>query len=109
MLLARLRWSAFGLRGRIVGAVLATTAVSLGAAALVLLPRLETVLTQASKSTLRSAVLHAGPELDKLRQIQYELIPVGLIAPRGSAVARQASAVWSDWLTDGITGLQLPW
>ena len=96
MLLARLRWSAFGLRGRIVGAVLATTAVSLGAAALVLLPRLETVLTQASKSTLRSAVLHAGPELNKLRQIQYELIPVGLIAPRGSAVARQASAAASQ-------------
>ncbi len=91
MLLARLRWSAFGLRGRIVGAVLATTAISLGAAALVLLPRLETLLTDASKSTLKSAVLHAGPELEKLRQIQYELIPIGLIAPRRSQVAKQAA------------------
>ncbi len=56
MLLARLRWSAFGLRGRIVGAVLATTAISLGVAALVLLPRLESVFKNASKNTLTSEV-----------------------------------------------------
>ena len=49
MLLARLRWSAFGLRGRIVGAVLVTTAISLGVAALVLLPRLESSLKNASQ------------------------------------------------------------
>ena len=40
----RLRWSAFGLRGRIVGAVLITAVVTLLVAALALLPRLESEL-----------------------------------------------------------------
>ena len=91
MLLARLRWSAFGLRGRIVGAVLATTAISLGVAALVLLPRLEASLKDASKKTLVTAVAGAGSMLQQIDRIQYQLIPDGQIAPRHSRLARQAS------------------
>jgi signal transduction histidine kinase len=75
MLLARLRWSAFGLRGRIVGAVLATTAISLGVAALVLLPRLETSLKNASETALRKAISDNGTELSAISGIHYWLIP----------------------------------
>ena len=90
MLLARLRWSAFGLRGRIVGAVLATTAISLGVAALVLLPRLETVLKNASKTSLEKAVEHASGDLAKIDHIAYWLIPDGDAAPAKSTAAKQA-------------------
>jgi signal transduction histidine kinase len=75
VLLARLRWSAFGLRGRIVGAVVATTAISLGVAALVLLPRLEGSLKKASLSTLEREVGHASADLTTLAQIPYWIIP----------------------------------
>lgn len=75
MLLARLRWSAFGLRGRIVGAVLATTAISLGVAALVLLPRLEGSLKKASLVTLKRDVSSAKTELTAIARIEYWLIP----------------------------------
>ncbi len=96
MLLARLRWSAFGLRGRIVGAVLATTAISLGVAALVLLPRLETSLKNASKKTLFTAVEGAGSMLSQIDHIQYQLIPVGSIARRHSKVANEAAAAANE-------------
>ncbi len=84
MLLARLRWSAFGLRGRIVGAVLATTAISLGAAALVLLPRLETSLKNASKNTLESGVdKRAKSDLRQLARIRYWVIPEACVSKKG--------------------------
>ena len=82
MLLARLRWSAFGLRGRIVGAVLVTTAVSLGVAALVLLPRLESSLKNASKKTLDKEVKHAKTDLQTLAAIKYWLIPEVGVLPK---------------------------
>ncbi len=91
MLLARLRWSAFGLRGRIVGAVVVTTAISLGVAALVLLPRLESALKKASKNTLINEVSHAKPDLQGIAQVQYWLIPEACLAPKGSALAREAA------------------
>jgi signal transduction histidine kinase len=93
MLLARLRWSAFGLRGRIVGAVLATTAISLGVAALVLLPRLETSLKNASKTSLLKAINRNHEELRKLDGIRYWLIPeYEVISQKNSPVKREALA-----------------
>ena len=76
-MLSRLRWGALGLRGRIVGAVVVTTAVTLGVAALVLLPRLEGSLQNASEQTLQAAVRDAskpGGELQKLRALDYRQI-----------------------------------
>ncbi|MGH2842524.1 MAG: HAMP domain-containing protein, partial [Solirubrobacteraceae bacterium] len=75
-MLTRLRWSAFGLRGRIVGAVLITTAVTLVVAGLVLLPRLEDVLRTASTQALEHEVKDAkrDRELARLASIQYPLI-----------------------------------
>src|ERR1700753_779426 len=77
MLLARLRWSVFGLRGRIVGAVVATAAISLGVAALVLLPQLENSLKNASKKTLINEVSAANRSGDiaYIAGIKYWLIP----------------------------------
>src|SRR5579875_3490447 len=95
MLLARLRWSAFGLRGRIVGAVLATTAISLGVAALVLLPRLESSLKSASKKTLFTAIEGSKDSINSLSNIPYELIPDASAAPPGSQVAKDAKAALS--------------
>ena len=68
-MLTRLRWSAFGLRGRIVGAVLVTTVATLAVAALVLLPRLESSLRTASNLTLQNDVRHAGADLRQLAAI----------------------------------------
>jgi signal transduction histidine kinase len=91
MLLARLRWSAFGLRGRIAGAVLVTTAISLGVAALVLLPRLESSLKNASKKTLLKEVTSSKSELKRLAGIDYSLMVEAQILPRGSKLAREAA------------------
>ena len=55
-MLTRLRWSAFGLRGRIVGMVLVTTVATLVVAAIGLLPRLESSLRNAAKTTLTTDV-----------------------------------------------------
>ncbi|HWD69665.1 MAG TPA: HAMP domain-containing sensor histidine kinase [Solirubrobacteraceae bacterium] len=93
MLLARLRWSAFGLRGRIVGAVLATTAISLGVAALVLLPRLEGSLKNASKTSLSKAIKSNLTELRSFSAIRYWLIPdYAIIATKSSSLRKQAQA-----------------
>jgi signal transduction histidine kinase len=100
MLLARLRWSAFGLRGRIVGAVLATTAISLGVAALVLLPRLESSLKNARKTSLSKAITANLSELDHFSRIHYWLIPEFAIAGKNSSLRRQAqtaSAALVSW------------
>jgi signal transduction histidine kinase len=92
MLLARLRWSAFGLRGRIVGAVLATTAISLGAAALVLLPRLETSLKNARKTSLKNAIRANRPDITKIDQIRYWLIPeLAVVTDKRSGLGREAA------------------
>jgi signal transduction histidine kinase len=70
-MLLRLRWGAFGLRGRIVGAVVVTTAVTLVVAALVLLPQLEDALRNASTKTLRHDVTNAKGELARLESVNY--------------------------------------
>ncbi|HET9093831.1 MAG TPA: HAMP domain-containing sensor histidine kinase [Solirubrobacteraceae bacterium] len=97
MLLARLRWSAFGLRGRIVGAVLATTAISLGVAALVLLPRLETVLKDASKASLTKAIEGNRGDLRSLAAIRYSLIPlIGIVPAKHNELGREAARAASQ-------------
>jgi signal transduction histidine kinase len=104
MLLARLRWSAFGLRGRIVGAVVVTAAISLGVAALVLLPRLENSLRNASLKTLTND-LKATKIQGELRSIANA--PYGLIVeaipeanPHLRATAARAQAKLSATLND---------
>jgi hypothetical protein len=86
MLLTRLRWSAFGLRGRIVGAVVVTTAVSLGVAALVLLPRLESALKRASETTLAKELKtkENKEKIESLAGIRYTLIPLAAQVQVGS-------------------------
>ncbi|MDE3131204.1 MAG: HAMP domain-containing protein, partial [Acidobacteriota bacterium] len=100
MLLARLRWSAFGLRGRIVGAVLATTAISLGVAALVLLPRLEGSLKNASKKTLSNEIAAATSNLNSIAKLHYWLIPEVRTAPPTSQLYRQAATVQKAFRTE---------
>jgi signal transduction histidine kinase len=75
-MLLRLRWGAFGLRGRIVGAVVVTTAVTLVVAALVLLPQLENALRKASRTTLQDDVAAAikDKDLRRLGGINYTLV-----------------------------------
>jgi signal transduction histidine kinase len=75
--LARPRRSAFGLRGRIVGAVLISTLVTLGVAAVVLLPRLEASLRNATYVSLRSDVETAlkDGEVTGIGRIDYRLLP----------------------------------
>ncbi|HET9719140.1 MAG TPA: HAMP domain-containing sensor histidine kinase [Solirubrobacteraceae bacterium] len=70
----RLRFSAFGLRGRIVGAVLVTAVVTLLVAALALLPRLETSLRNASELTLQHDVQNAQGQLRHIASIHYAYI-----------------------------------
>jgi signal transduction histidine kinase len=79
-MLLRLRWGAFGLRGRIVGAVVVTTAVTLVVAALVLLPQLEDALRKASRTTLINDVAAARKyhDLTDLERVNYSLVNVGL-------------------------------
>ncbi len=105
MLLARLRWSAFGLRGRIVGAVVVTAAISLGVAALVLLPRLENSLQSASLTTLKKDVESYAikAELKYIaNNINYELIVEGRAQPKTplGAKAARAQADLNNALTD---------
>jgi signal transduction histidine kinase len=87
-MLARVRWSTFGLRGRIVGAVLVTTIATLAVAAIVLLPRLESSLRKASKTTLVTdvtAARHDG-DLHRLATVHYASInAIRPTAPKGSA------------------------
>ncbi|HWD85420.1 MAG TPA: HAMP domain-containing sensor histidine kinase [Solirubrobacteraceae bacterium] len=67
----RLRFSAFGLRARIVGAVLITAVVTLLVAAVALLPRLESLLSNASLATLQSDVRNASGEIRQIEALHY--------------------------------------
>lgn len=91
MLLARLRWGAFGLRGRIIGAVVVTTAVSLGVAALVLLPRLESVLRDAAQKTLTTEIKTNNKEIQGIAHINYDLIALSRSEPKGSTLQKQGA------------------
>lgn len=88
-----MRWSAFGLRGRIVGAVLVTGAISLGVAALVLLPRLHASLVHASKTTLKTQVYAKANKglIRSLDTLPYRLIPDRSLLPKGK-LQREAAA-----------------
>ncbi len=71
--LERLRWGALGLRGRLVGAVIGTTIITLAVAAVVLLPRLEDSLRSAAQKTLKGevrAVEHFGA-ISEIAKIPY--------------------------------------
>lgn len=68
----RLRSISVGLRERIVGVVLLTTAVTLGVAALTLLPRLESSLRKAAMTTLQRDVVAASGYLFQLERISYQ-------------------------------------
>jgi signal transduction histidine kinase len=74
MRIRSLRWGAFGLRGRIVGAVLITTVATLSIAGLGLLPRLETSLRNASKLTLQEDLNSSGSELASFAKLRYAFI-----------------------------------
>ncbi len=93
-MLSKLRWGAFGLRGRIIGAVVVTTAVTLGVAGLVLLPKLEGSLQNASKTTLKNDVkagFKRGGALRTLNLIPYKqiaLLEVPGVSKRSRAYAR---------------------
>src|ERR1700722_14686565 len=109
MLLARLRWSVFGLRGRIVGAVVATAAISLGVAALVLLPQLENSLKNASKKTLINEVFAAekSGDIHYIADIPYWIIPEAETARPKSKEAVAAQTAAND-LNAALQGLQNP-
>ena len=90
-MLARLQWSAFGLRGRIVGAVLVTAVATLMVATIVLLPQLEQSLKTASETTLRNDVRTAHDQIEGIGRIRYELIPLaGEPALRHTRLAGEA-------------------
>jgi signal transduction histidine kinase len=101
--LLRLRWGAFGLRGRIVGAVVVTTFVTLVVAALVLLPQLEDALRTASRTTLKDDVTAAKKydDLKRLESVNYGLVNSSLedqkfdlpLAKRAAAQARALDTV----------------
>ncbi len=93
-MLARLQWSAFGLRGRIVGAVLVTTVATLAVATIVLLSQLESSLKQAALLTLQDDVAAASKpraELANLAAVNYRIIPERSIPSlRGTQAQRYA-------------------
>jgi signal transduction histidine kinase len=108
MLLARLRWSVFGLRGRIVGAVVVTAAISLGVAALVLLPQLENSLKNAAKKTLVNEVIAArnSQDIEYIAKIPFLwTIPEAGAAPPKSELAKHAATAASS-LKKALEGLQ---
>ena len=113
-MLSKLRWGAFGLRGRIVGAVVVTTAVTLGVAALVLLPRLESSLQNASKTTLekdvRAAFKKDGGPLRTLSGIDYSdiaLLQVPGLSKHSSLYRQASQANQALARTEGRLRLQL--
>jgi signal transduction histidine kinase len=88
-LLARLRWGALGLRGRVVGAVVLTSVITLAVAAVVLLPRLEGSLRNAALTTLRHDVDHVRKQLKDIEGVQYATIA---LLPDGHLTKRQRSS-----------------
>jgi signal transduction histidine kinase len=89
-MLLRLRWGAFGLRGRIVGAVVVTTAVTLVVAALVLLPQLEQALRHASEQTLVKNIAKAqtNGDLKRLERINYTRVNTSLVLQKSDPKLR---------------------
>ena len=71
----RLRWSAFGLRGRIVGVVLVTTITTLSWPRSALLPRLESSLQTASLRTVKTDLGNGAAKryLGRLKTVDYAL------------------------------------
>ena len=112
-MLSKLRWGAFGLRGRIIGAVVVTTAVTLGVAGLVLLPKLEGSLQNASKTTLKNDVKAAfkkGGELRTLNRIHYQeiaILAVPGVNKRSPAYVRASNSADLLAMTEQKLRLQL--
>ena len=112
-MLSKLRWGAFGLRGRIIGAVVVTTAVTLGVAGLVLLPKLEGSLQNASKTTLKNDVKAAfkkGGELRTLDRIHYQeiaILAVPGVNKRSPAYVRASNSADLLVITEQKLRLQL--
>jgi signal transduction histidine kinase len=80
--LARLRWGAFGLRGRILGLVVVSTVATLLVAAAVLLPRLESSLRNAAETTLR-ADLHTAARQHRLQAFDHlDYLRLAVLAER---------------------------
>ncbi len=69
----RLRWSAFGLRARIVGAVLGTAVATLVVAAIALLGPLENSLRNAAQKTLQAELHGAVPSI---AGVDYSQLPL---------------------------------
>lgn len=89
----RLRSISVGLRGRIVGVVVLTTAVTLGVAALTLLPRLESSLRKAAMTTLQHDVVAASGYLAGLEDISYQSLDDNVSAgPETAEKAQQTTA-----------------
>jgi len=105
-MLTQLRWSAFGLRGRIVGAVLVTTVVTLAIAGVGLLPKLESQLRTASKATLKRDVGKpvAKADIRRFAGIHYADIP-SLNVPALHHAAHLAQNALND--AEGSLGTQL--
>jgi signal transduction histidine kinase len=106
-MLLRLRWGAFGLRGRIVGAVVITTAVTLVVAALVLLPQLEDALRKASKTTLINDVANAKQygDLTTLESVNYALVNTSLEVQTSDPRLRREAKLEADALLTAQTAL----
>ncbi len=73
-MVTRRRLGALGLRGRIVGVVLATTVATLSVAAVALLGRLEHSLRDAAQTSFQQDVKAASRELTAFRTIHYRYI-----------------------------------
>jgi signal transduction histidine kinase len=73
-MVARRRLGALGLRGRIVGVVLATTVATLSVAAIALLGSLESSLRQAAMTSFQQDVKAAKDDLVAFREIRYVYI-----------------------------------
>jgi signal transduction histidine kinase len=85
---------AFGLRGRIVGAVLVTTVATLAVAALALLGPLEQSLKNTEKATLKTNIRKRGT-LSPFKNLQFAELP-------GSATARKGLLSAEDTLASRL-------
>jgi HAMP domain-containing protein len=102
--LQRLR--AFGLRGRIVGAVLVTTVVTLGVAAVVLLPQLEQALRDASQTSLRNDLHGARAEVSALAKVDYRVATDLTIRQLRGTTLDRAARTAEQRLQDDLTQLR---
>jgi signal transduction histidine kinase len=92
----RLRSISVGLRERIVGVVLLTTAVTLGVAALTLLPRLESSLRKAAMRTLQNDVVAASGYLFQLEHVSYQSLDDNVSSTPGRTAKQVQQSTAAD-------------